>query len=37
MFEHISENENLLHENELGIIVQCVNCKKIAIDINNIF
>ena len=31
MFEHISESENLLHENELGIIVQCINCKKIAL------
>ena len=37
MFEHISESENLLHENEFGIIVQCVYCKKIAIVINNIF
>ena len=37
MFEHISESENLLHKNELGIIVQCINCKKIAIIINGIF
>ena len=37
MSEHISESEKLLHENELGIIVQCLNCKKIAIVINNIF
>ena len=37
MFEHISESEKLLHENELGIIMQCINCKKIAIIINNIF
>ncbi len=36
MFEHISESENLLHENELGIVVQCINCKKIAIIINSI-
>ena len=28
MSEHISESEKLLHENELGIIVQCLNCKK---------
>ena len=37
MSEHISESENILHENELGIILQCVNCNKIAIIINNIF
>ena len=37
MFEHISESEKLLHENELGIVLQCVNCNKIAIIINNIF
>ena len=36
MFENISENENLLHENELGTIIQCINCKKIVIIINNI-
>ena len=37
MFEHISETENLLHKNELGIVLQCINCKKISIMINSIF
>ena len=37
MFEHISENENILNKNELGIVLQCKNCKKIAIIINSIF
>ena len=36
MFEDHSNNEIILHENELGSIIQCKSCEKIAITINNI-
>lgn len=36
MFEGHSNNEIILHENELGSIIQCKSCQKIAITINNI-
>ena len=31
MFEKISKNENLLHHNEVGAIIQCKDCNRIAI------
>lgn len=36
MFEDHSNNEIILHENELGSVIQCKSCEKIAITINNI-
>jgi hypothetical protein len=36
MFEDHSNNEIILDENELGSIIQCKSCEKIAITINNI-
>ena len=30
MFKETSNHEHILHENDLGIIVQCKKCKKIA-------
>tara|TARA_Y100000389_G_C17322128_1_gene443648 strand:- start:665 stop:790 length:126 start_codon:yes stop_codon:yes gene_type:complete len=37
MFEDHSNNEIILDKNELGSIIQCESCEKIAITINNIF
>ena len=36
MFEKISKNENLLHHNEVGAIIQCKDCNRIAIIIHSI-
>ena len=36
MSEDHSNNEKILHENELGSIIQYKSCEKIAITINNI-
>jgi len=36
MFEDHLNNEIILHKNELGSIIQCKSCEKIAITINNI-
>ena len=36
MFEKISKNENLLHHNEVGAIIQCKDCNRIAIIIQSI-
>jgi hypothetical protein len=36
MFEDHLNNEIILHENELGSIIQCKSYEKIAITINNI-
>jgi len=36
MFKETSNHEHILHENDLGIIVQCKKCKKIAFVINNL-
>ena len=36
MFEDHLNNEIILHENELGSIIQCKSCEKIAFTINNI-
>ena len=36
MFKETSNHEHILHENYLGIIVQCKKCKKIAFVINNL-
>ena len=36
MFKDHSNNELILHENELGSVIQCKSCEKIAVTINNI-
>jgi len=36
MFKETSNHEHILHENDLGIIVQYKKCKKIALVINNL-
>ena len=36
MFNHHAESERILHNNELGTIVQCVSCEKISIIVNNL-
>ena len=36
MFKKISKNQNLLHNNEVGAIIQCKDCNRIAIIIQSI-